>query len=360
LRAQLAARLRPHVRSAQEAAAAPAVRALGGITAALARAAGSGAPRATLPLEQVLRLLYPDVADRQALHEAARAILGSELVATTSDLRRVLGGLDRQRFPSPVSIRFRAADVGRIDVHGLRLVIDRADPSVSLVAAGTGCYEPHLAAVMARFCRPGMTVVDVGANIGVHTMALGRLVGPYGRVVAVEPSSESCRLLLASARENGLGNVEIYPLALDDCEGWSYLIGHLGSNAGFQSPSEAAFVEGAGWIVPTRRLDDLVSGAVGFLKLDVEGAEGRVVRGGTRTIERWRPVVVSEFSCEMLRRVSKLEPAEYLSFFTARGYRLFVIDRSEPGSMVPVASPAALLADWGDELRIEDLLFLPQ
>ncbi|MBO0715686.1 MAG: FkbM family methyltransferase [Acidimicrobiales bacterium] len=322
------------------------------------RAAGAIAPTA-VPLEQVLALLYPDVADRAALYTAARAALGSGRVATTADLRRLLGSLDHQRFPSPVAVRFRAGDVTTTSVEGLRIVVDRADPAVSLPAAATRRYEPHLVAVLARSCRPGMTAVDVGANIGIHTMALGRLVGPAGRVIAIEPSSENCRLLLSSARENGLTNLEVHPVALDEREGWSYLTGHVGSNAGLLSASDSLFVEGGGWIVPTRRLDDLVVGDVGLMKLDVEGAEGRVLRGGTRTIERSRPVVISEFSCEMLRRVSRMEPVEYLSFFTHRGYRISIIDRSEPGSLRPVASPDALLASWGDELRIEDLLLEP-
>lgn len=327
-----------------------------------ARPSGDGPasiPAVPIALEQVLGLLYPDVADRAALYGAARAALGSGQVATTADLRRLLGGLDHQRFPSPVTVRFRAGDVATTPVEGLHIVVDRADAAVSLTAAGTGRYEPHLVPVLARYVRPGMTALDVGANIGIHTMALGRLVGPAGRVIAVEPSSENCRLLLASARENGLTNLEVHPVALDESEGWSYLTGHIGSNAGLLSVSDSLFVEGGGWIVPTRRLDDLVTGDVQLMKLDVEGAEGRVVHGGIRTIERCRPVVISEFSCEMLRRVSRVEPVEYLSLFTHRGYRISIIDRSDPGQLRPVASPDALLATWGDELRIEDLLLEP-
>lgn len=316
-----------------------------------------GAP---LPLVQLLHLLFPDVADRAALHQAARTALGADLVASTADLRRVLGGLDHQRFPSPVTVRFRADDVAVAQVGRLRIVVDRADASVSLAAASARRYEPHLAAMLGRYCRAGMTAIDAGANIGIHTVALGHLVGPAGRVVAIEPSSENCRLLLASARENGLTNVEVHPLALDEADGWSYLIGHIGSNAGLQSPSDQLFVEGGGWIVSTRRMDELVKGDVDLLKLDVEGAEGRVVRGGARTIERCRPIVISEFSCEMLRRVSHIDPLEYLSFFADQGYRISIIDRSRPGSLVPVASPDHLLAGWGDPLRIEDLLFLPE
>src|SRR5262245_59510508 len=49
-------------------------------------------------------------------------------------------------------------------------------------------FEPATAAALARFTRPGMTVIDVGANFGIHTMRLGHLVGPTGSVFAFEPT----------------------------------------------------------------------------------------------------------------------------------------------------------------------------
>ncbi len=102
-----------------------------------------------------------------------------------------------------------------------------------------------------------------------------------------------------------------------------------------------------------------MSAPVDMMKIDVEGAEGRVVIGAADTIARHRPIVVSEFSCEMLRTVSSMEPLAYLDFFHHLGYQLMVIDRSAPGQLGPVVSPTALLDDWGSDLRIEDLLFLP-
>jgi hypothetical protein len=58
----------------------------------------------------------------------------------------------------------------------------------------------------------------------------------------------------------------------------------------------------------------------------------------------------------MLRRVSDLDPIEYLRFFETLGYEIAIVDREKPGHTTKVDSAAALLAVWGDELRIEDLL----
>src|SRR6516162_2342073 len=68
-------------------------------------------------------------------------------------------------------------------------------------------YDPRIAAVIGRYVKPGMAVVDIGANIGCLTMLLASLVGPSGLVVAVEPNPENVKLLEASRRVNGFDQV---------------------------------------------------------------------------------------------------------------------------------------------------------
>jgi hypothetical protein len=105
-------------------------------------------------------------------------------------------------------------------------------------------------------------------------------------------------------------------------------------------------------------LDDIAPGRVDVMKIDVEGAEFRVLEGARKTLERDHPVIVMEFSCEMSQRVCRLDPVEALQRVLDVGYRLFVLDR-ETGDRHPFASATALLDDWGDPLRLEDLLLLP-
>ena len=95
-----------------------------------------------------------------------------------------------------------------------------------------------------------------------------------------------------------------------------------------------------------------------MVKIDVEGAEGIVIDGATRTIERHRPTFVMEFSQEMTTRVSARSPLEHLGRFVDWGYSIAIIDRSS-GEPLPAVSVEQLLADWGDFLRIEDLLLSP-
>jgi FkbM family methyltransferase len=311
-----------------------------------------------VPLGDILTLLYPDTADQSTLSRDAYAVLGRDTVRTTVDLRRLLGGLDRQRYPSPVTVRFRGDDVMVTQLDDFPMALDLGDRSVSTAIRDSRAYEPHVTAVIKDLCKPGMTAVDIGANIGFHTMVFSRAVGDAGSVIAVEPNSENCRLLLTTLKEAGVDNVELVPLALDAARGWAYFSNHVGSNGGFLNASAREYVDGGGSVVPTFPLDEIIREKVDFLKIDVEGAEARVVRGGEKTIEQWRPIIVAEFSCEMLRRVSGVEPIDYLSWFADLGYRIHIIPRTPHRRMSPV-SPTALLANWNDDLRIEDLLLVP-
>jgi hypothetical protein len=111
--------------------------------------------------------------------------------------------------------------------------------------------------------------------------------------------------------------------------------------------------------VPTFRLDDVVSGPVHFVKLDVEGAEGRVVQGATRILERDRPIVTTELKEEMLRRVSGMSLAEYLGFFEARGYAAVMLDRAS-GEEQPYPDVASLLDAWEVKDELRDVLLVPR
>jgi hypothetical protein len=135
---------------------------------------------------------------------------------------------------------------------------------------------------------------------------------------------------------------------------------HLGSNGGLLDESAREYVEGGGNIVPTFRLDDLIAGRVDLVKLDLEGGEGGAIVGALETLERERPIVLSELSFEMLDRVSKMKPGAYLSLFTDLGYRINVIDRETPGHLVPIESVDTLVAQWPSALHVEDLLLVPQ
>src|SRR5437764_4065781 len=74
---------------------------------------------------------------------------------------------------------------------GFSLYASMDDLAVGKHVVVGGTYQPHVAAALARYAKPRMATVDIGANIGYMTMLLATLVGPEGRVVAVEPNSDN-------------------------------------------------------------------------------------------------------------------------------------------------------------------------
>ena len=314
---------------------------------------GGTLPERGLTYEELVHLLYPTLPGdlRRQVDEA-----GAGDLTRVSTIRRMLGTVEHQVAPTAFSVQLGEEDAVRCKVGDVELFADAADAAVT-PGLRSGEYEPHLTAVFERYCTPGATVVDVGANLGYYALLAAKLVGPGGRVVALEPNSENCRLLLSSLRLGGVANVQLFPVAADATTGWAYYSTHVGSNGGFVEDGD--LLAHPGVVVPTFRIDDIVQGPVAFLKMDVEGAEGRVVKGASRLIERDRPIVTTELKSEMLERVSGMTVRDYLGYFEGLGYALSVLDKTT-GRESPYPSVAALVADWGDaDDELRDILLLP-
>jgi FkbM family methyltransferase len=191
-----------------------------------------------------------------------------------------------------------------------------------------GTYEPEIAAIFARYVKPGMSVVDIGANIGYFTMLLASLVEPSGLVVAVEPNPENIKLLEASRRVNGFDQVLVIQAAAGRHTGLlglnvSYSNGMTGELPG---NLDAVF---ASCPVPCFALDAILPKDRHFnlVKIDTEGAELNALIGLSETIDRDHPVIVSEFSPGAMPGISHCSGPEYLRFLIAKGYRIGVIEK---------------------------------
>jgi FkbM family methyltransferase len=303
--------------------------------------------------QDILRVLFPGGLVDEHMAKV-RGTVGNTMPSASS-ARVALGALDQYFSNSPVTIRWSYEDLAYIPVAGVQLAIDRADSSVSIHIAG-GAYEPHVEATLDRLLGPGDVFVDVGANVGYHTVRAARSVGPEGKVVAVEANPENARLIAHTIEVNAITNIELIPVALSGQRGHVVFGTAVGSNGGFLDAASSA--SGRGMLVPTFAMDDLGFEQVSVIKIDVEGAEALVIDGASEVIRRDRPSLVMEFSMEMTGRVSQREPRVHLDRFVDWGYSIAIIDRvsSDPR---PVSSVDELLADWGDLMRIEDLLLVP-
>jgi len=164
-----------------------------------------------------------------------------------------------------------------------------------------GIFEVATLRLMHRLVRPGHVVVDVGANIGYHTLTLSRLVGPNGKVLAFEPHPVTRARLEANLAANDCHNVNVFPIALSDREGAGKLFEPTETAAHGQS-SLRARGEWRAVDCRTAPLDALLSDLprLDLIKIDVEGAEGLVLAGAREILQRFRPHVIIERNDEAL------------------------------------------------------------
>jgi FkbM family methyltransferase len=213
--------------------------------------------------------------------------------------------------------------------EGFQIRVDPADYAVGHTVARTGSYEPDVSATLRQLLRPGGTFVDIGANIGWFSLLAASLVGPTGRVVAIEPNPRNVALLRQSAKDNGFDNIDVVAVALGERAGAAALEtdGSNGRLIPVDGPPANA-VE-ASFVVATYPLDTVLQevGAkqVDAIKIDVEGAEPLVIRGATRTISENRPLLISEFYPLALDSSPWGNARRYLAMLRALGYQLSVI-----------------------------------
>jgi FkbM family methyltransferase len=142
--------------------------------------------------------------------------------------------------------------------------------------------------------QPGMTVVEAGANMGAHTVAIAQAVGPAGRVLAFEPQRSMFQVLCANLALNRLEQVEPHWAAVGSAPG-EILVPRLDTNAA-NNFGALSMAEGhaAGDKVRLVTLDSFDLPALHLLKIDVEGMEAEVLRGARASIARHGPVIYTE------------------------------------------------------------------
>jgi FkbM family methyltransferase len=193
-----------------------------------------------------------------------------------------------------------------------------------------GMFERDTRKALAGLVKPSSVVLDVGANIGVHTMLLAKLVGPSGRVLAFEPSDYGIQKLRRNLSLNTPLESRVTPfhcfLAAEDGSAvpdkiyasWP-LTGSTGlhqKHLGLAMPTKAA----AGRTIDSI-LTELGGPRVQLVKMDVDGFESEVLRGASALLSS-RPIFVMEFSPYVLvERGSSFE--ELLTFFIPNEYRFF-------------------------------------
>lgn len=193
------------------------------------------------------------------------------------------------------------------------------------LANGLGTHEPGTVAMLEALVRPGDTVIDVGAHIGLISLPLARLVGPHGRLLSLEPNARSAECLRRMLICNGMeAHTQVMEVAASDEDALvNYYAGAnsmLGSLMGDAEGREATPVQSA-------RIDSLVPEDVriDLIKIDAEGFEPKVVAGLRRVVsENHEMFVIAECGPTHIERYG-LNLQQWFDIFADAGLNRFVV-----------------------------------
>ncbi|MFJ3953399.1 FkbM family methyltransferase [Streptomyces libani] len=206
-----------------------------------------------------------------------------------------------------------------------------------------GLWEPHMTHWLQRRLRPGDTYIDVGANVGYFSLLASQLVGQEGRVVAIEASPTFHARVHRHAEINGCSNLRTVNSAVADEPKTVTLILASSSNMGAASivpyggPAESTLDVEAYPLPQVLDADEIAGARV--IKIDVEGAEGAVIRGLAPVLDKLRPdaEITVEVTPERMEALGE-SPGELLTTMREHGFHVYRL----PNSYAPGSYPAAL------------------
>ncbi|MDR6857570.1 FkbM family methyltransferase [Variovorax guangxiensis] len=304
-------------------------------------------------LLQELQTLRNEVAQSVQRQRDEQALIGFEMLQELQLARDSLERTIISAQPEPTHLQASRDQLERIERYAFasaRRVAVGGEPGEVLVRTSVGyllCAAsdyPLLATLIdvgeleagtrqliQRLVRPGETFVDIGANVGMHTLAAASAMQGRGRIVAFEPHPVTHGLLRKSLMLNGFTALaETHQAAVSNHTGRMPL--HLGSTSGHHSlyPLEGEQPAASTVEVPLLRLDDTIAAdlPVDLIKIDVEGAELDVLDGAAATIGRNHDIaLIVEFGFSHLRRTGH-STQDWLLAFEKFGFAFQAIEPS--------------------------------
>ena len=249
-----------------------------------------------------------------------------------------------------------------VDLPEGTVTFDKEDP-VMAGQIGLGKYEQHTISLFRSLLRPGMNVVDIGANLGYYTVIAASRVGPSGHVFAYEPDPHNYALLRKNIAANGFGNVTAIPAALadksstrelyfadnqctlsfDDKKGTgiseTVRTQTLDESLASLSPDGIMQTHGVltyeGMVHPLQTLRAYDKPRVDVIKMDIEGAEPIAFAGMKETLARNpRVTILCEFYPNSIKRLG-YSPVGFLQEIASLGFKLAAIDEDR-GMTTPI------------------------
>jgi len=185
-----------------------------------------------------------------------------------------------------------------------KMYVDTRDVSLTPHLIMDGNWEPWITDLFTQLVKPGMTVVDIGANFGYYTILAANNVGPGGKVYALEPDPRNFEILKKNININGFGGLtRAYQCAALDKRSQIELYTYrefMGSHSLFAN-SGAEALRGGSVFVDAVPLDGLINSKVDVVKIDAEGSEPFILEGMRAVIDRSPDIkILMEFNKPMI------------------------------------------------------------
>ena len=220
--------------------------------------------------------------------------------------------------------------------------------------------ERHEIENFKKVIKPGMTVLDIGANSGTFTLLVSELVGSKGKIYSFEPEPSNFRALSRLVKFKNLKNVDILNVALSSKSGKKTLFVDKFS-PGAHSLAKDNLISGAKREikVKTLTLDDFLNsvGRVDVIKIDVQGAEGLVFKGGQKLLKQKGPIsIFLEFWPHGMEKLGT-DPIKFLQSFIDDGFSTSILDKGSDGKVkVDLKDIERLINSWSDDTDYTNIL----
>lgn len=217
--------------------------------------------------------------------------------------------------------------------NNIKLAIS-TDSEISRCVYIEGVYEPNQFYFLSKFLKKGMVFIDVGANVGLYSLFASRLVGKTGQVVAIEPSRREFNRFKQNLMLNKISNIKALRIALDESNSikkFNVAVSpYDGHNSFGPFGYETTKIDHTEDVV-TKTLDKLIQETkikqIDAIKIDVEGAELSVLKGGLRTLKLLKPLLLMELSDRTLTR-QRSNSNQIWKLLTRLSYIIYVFDQS--------------------------------
>lgn len=205
------------------------------------------------------------------------------------------------------------------------IVLDPDNGVVDSEIYADGVYEPEILTIIQKHLTANSVFVDIGANIGQHSLYASRFAN---KVYAFEPIKKIYDQFVESKIKNNFNTIQIYNYALGNQEITLPIFGNV-NNMG---ASSLVSIENRKKIqdIQVKRFDDVVSelgiGKIDFIKIDVEGYELDVLLGARKSIERYTPILLIEYSPYFYNQIDSDIGQKIITFLLEAGYIIYDIN----------------------------------